>query len=76
MAEFHCSYKAIRSRLRTVSSHVNDQIIQGVKEKCNSYQTFLNSFLDLFDLDFAEPLYLQQSPASDSVNGLEYSQWK
>lgn len=49
--------------------HVSDQDQDPVRENM-PYQTFLNSFLDLLNLDFAESFDLQQRSAGGSVDRL------
>jgi len=73
MAEFHGSYETIGRWLSAVS---NTSTTRSLQHKSRFVQTFLHSFLDLFDLGFAKPLDLQQGPASGPVDGLEYHQHK
>lgn len=49
---------------------VNDLSQHKHKSRAKSYQTFLNSLLDLLDLDLTEPFDLEQSPASRTMHRL------
>ena len=70
MTKFHGCDETICSWLGPTQITVSDLSERLHKSRIYSYQTFLNSLLDLLNLNLTEPLDLEQSPASRTMHRL------